>query len=275
VTTPAGAAATIIMGVLNVTPDSFSGPGRLPSPEAAIQAGLQLARAGAAIIDVGGESTRPGAEPVEEAEELRRVLPAVEALARAGAARVSIDTMKPAVAEACLRAGATLVNDVTGLRDPAMARVVARHRAGAVIMHMRGTPRTMRAHARYADVMAEVIGELAPRVRAAREAGIGEIYVDPGIGFAKEPAHSFALLARLRELESLGCPILVGPSRKSFLAALPGMEDVRDRLEGTLAAAVIAALNGAAVVRVHDVLACRKALMVVEAVKGAGWTGSC
>lgn len=258
---------TLLMGVLNMTPDSFSDGGLFPTLEAALDAARRLISEGADFLDIGGESTRPGAEPVPEEIELRRVLPLVEALAEDGLARISIDTMKPAVAAACLRAGASLVNDITGLRDPRMAEVAAHHGAGVVVMHMRGTPRTMRQEANYGDVVAEVKAELAEKVRLAREAGIAEIFVDPGIGFAKTAAHSFEILRRLREFEELGCPILIGPSRKSFLGTLPGMEKPGERLEGTLAAAVIGAMNGAAVVRVHDVGPCRKALSVLEAVR--------
>lgn len=263
------------MGILNVTPDSFSDGGRFFGVDEAIAAGRRMADDGAAFVDVGGESTRPGADAVSEEEELRRVLPVVRALAADRRARVSIDTMKAAVADECLRAGATLVNDVTGLRDPEMAKVAARHGAGVVVMHMRGTPLTMRSQAEYGDVVRDVMGELRPRVALARVAGVGEVYVDPGIGFAKTAEQSFELLARLMEFGELGCPVLIGPSRKSFLAAIEGMEKAEDRLEGTLAAAVIGALAGAAVVRVHDVAACRKALAVADRVKGSGWTGSC
>ncbi len=255
-----------LMGILNVTPDSFSDGGLYPTLRAALDGAHRLIEDGAEIVDVGGESTRPDAEPVPEEVELRRVLPVVEALAAEGRARVSIDTMKPRVAAACLNAGASLLNDVTGLRDPRMAEAAARYAAGVVVMHMRGTPQTMRGEAQYEDVVGEVKAELASRVGLARSCGVAEIYVDPGIGFAKNAGQSFEILARLREFEELGCPILVGPSRKSFLGTLHGMEKVEDRLEGTVAAAVIAAMNGAAVIRVHDVRACRKALAVVEAV---------
>lgn len=263
---------TLLMGILNVTPDSFSDGGRFATPEEAVEEARRLIAEGADIIDVGGESTRPGAAPVAEQVELERVLPVVELLALDPRIRVSIDTMKPRVAAACLEAGATLVNDVSGLADAEMARVAAAAGAGVVIMHMRGTPQTMRQHAVYRDVMGEIIEELRPRVERAREAGVREIYVDPGIGFAKTPAQSFEALRRLGELRVLGCPILAGPSRKSFLGALPGMEEVGERLEGTIAAAVIAAWNGASILRVHDVKAARKALSVVDAVRGAAWT---
>ena len=257
-----------------MTPDSFSDGGRFPDADAAIAEARRLIAEGADILDIGGESTRPGATPVPETAELQRVLPVIQALAKDSRARLSIDTMKPAVADSCLRAGATLVNDITGLRDPAMARVAAAHGAGVVIMHMRGTPQTMRDHTHYSDVVRDIKAELAPRIQTARDAGIAEIIIDPGLGFAKTPAQSFEILRRLREFEDLGCPILIGPSRKSFLGTLPGSEQPHARLEATLAAAVIAALHGASIVRVHDVLACRKALAVADTVKGTVWTKS-
>lgn len=265
-------ARTLVMGILNVTPDSFSDGGRFATPDEAVEEARRLIAEGADIVDVGGESTRPGAHPVPEDVELERVLPVVELLALDPRVRVSIDTMKPRVAAACLEAGATLINDVSGLADPQMARVAAAAGAGVVIMHMRGTPQTMRQHAVYRDVMREVIEELRPRVERARGAGVREIYVDPGIGFAKTPPQSFELLRRLGELRELGCPILIGPSRKSFLGVLPGMEDISERLEGTIAAAVIGAMNGASIVRVHDVRPVKKALSVADAVRGEIWT---
>lgn len=257
------------MAILNVTPDSFSDGGRFTSPQAAIAEANRLIAEGADILDIGGESTRPGAHPVTEDVELQRVLPVFQALASQSKVRLSIDTMKPAVAATCLEAGATLINDVTGLRDTQMAAVAARHGAGVVIMHTRGTPQTMKELTHYYDLIADIKTELCPRIHAARDAGITEIIVDPGIGFAKTPAQSFEVLHRLRELEELGYPILIGPSRKSFLGALTGMQPTNARLEGTLAAAVIGAMNGASIIRVHDVAACRKALSVVDAVKGA------
>jgi dihydropteroate synthase len=258
-----------IMGVLNVTPDSFSDGGRFTQLDDALRHARQLIAEGAAILDIGGESTRPGAEPVPASEELRRVIPVLEALRQETAVRLSIDTRKPEVAEEAVRAGATLINDVTGLRDPAMMAVAARHNAGVVIMHMRGTPRTMRGLTGYGDVVAEVKEFLAARAAAARAAGISEILLDPGIGFAKTAAQSFELLRRLGEFEELGYPILIGPSRKSFLAAIPGMERAEDRLEGTLAAVAAGVLNGATIIRAHDVAACRKAASAALAIRSA------
>ncbi len=240
------------MGVLNVTPDSFSDGGRYLDRDAAIARGLEIVAEGADIVDVGGESTRPGAEPVDEAEELRRVLPVVEALA--GRTRVSIDTMKPAVAEAAVAWGAWLVNDVAcGLRD-----VAAATGAALVVMHMRGTPQDMQSHTCYDDVVAEVHAFLALRAAEAREVGVREVFVDPGIGFAKTGEHNIALLAALPELVADGVPVLVGTSRKRFLGTLgrpAGAEalPVDDRREASLATAVWAMAAGVRIVRVHDV----------------------
>ncbi|MBL0161060.1 MAG: dihydropteroate synthase [Bryobacterales bacterium] len=258
-----------IMGVLNVTPDSFSDGGRFFQLEAALQQARHLIEEGADILDIGGESTRPGAGSVSTTEELRRVLPVIEALGHESAIRLSIDTRKPEVADAALRAGATLINDVTGLSDPAMAAVAARHHAGVVIMHMRGTPETMRGLTEYTDVVAEVKAYLATQAAAARAAGIDEIILDPGIGFAKTAAQSLTLLRHLGKFQDLGYPILIGPSRKSFLSSIAGLERPEDRLEGTLAAVAIGVLHGASIVRVHDVAACRKAALVAAAIRSS------
>ena len=250
------------MGVLNVTPDSFSDGGRYLDRDAAVARGLELIAEGADVVDVGGESTRPGAEPVDEAEELRRVLPVVEALA--GRTRVSIDTMKPAVAEAAVARGAWLVNDVAcGLRD-----VAAATGAALVVMHLRGTPQDMQRFAVYDDVVAEVHRFLADRAREAREAGVGRVYVDPGIGFAKTGEHNVALLAALPALVAGEFPVLVGTSRKRFLGTLgrpagaPSLP-VDDRREASLATAIWAMTAGAAVVRVHDVRPAAQAAILV------------
>ncbi len=242
------------MGVLNVTPDSFFDGGRYFDHEAAVAHGQEMIAAGADIIDVGGESTRPGAEPVPEDEELRRVLPVVEALAPS--IRVSIDTMKPAVATAACRRGATLVNDVANHS----ARAAATAGAGLVVVHMRGTPKDMQEHPRYDDVVREVFAYLDTAAAAARRLGITEIYVDPGIGFGKTVQHNLQLLQSLPELVARGVPVLVGTSRKSFLGrlAVSGGGDPLppgDRFEGSLATAVWAMAAGVAIVRVHDVAA--------------------
>jgi len=257
------------MGVLNVTPDSFSDGGRFLRPEEALRQGARLAEEGADILDVGGESTRPGSDPVGAQEELERVAPVIEVLARTLDVRLSIDTYKPAVAKECLGLGATLVNDITGLEDPEMARVAAARRAGVVVMHMRGRPKTMQQDVSYEDVVAEVRDFLEERAARASAAGVEEVIVDPGIGFGKTAAHNFELLRRLDEIASLGLPLLVGPSRKSFLGSLPSALPAGERLEGTLAAVALASWNGASIVRVHDVRAAKRVLEVVDAVRGA------
>ncbi len=256
-----------LMGVVNVTPDSFSDGGEYLDPAAAIGHGEAMLAQGADLLDVGGESTRPGAEPVAEAEELRRVVPVVQALAGAGAT-VSVDTSKAAVAAAALEAGATIVNDVTALRgDPQMAALCAERRAGVVLMHMPGTPRTMQDDPRYEDVVDEVKAFLAGRVEAAVAAGVAEqaIWVDPGIGFGKTLAHNLELLRRLDRLRDLGRPVLVGTSRKSFIGKVDG-SPVGERLGGTIASEVLAAAAGADVLRVHDVAETVQALRVAEAI---------
>jgi dihydropteroate synthase len=244
-----------VMGIVNVTPDSFSDGGRYLDPEMATAHGLALVAAGADVLDVGGESTRPGAEPVSEAEELRRVLPVVERLAAAAGIPVSIDTRKAAVAAAALDAGASIVNDVAAGSDPGMFDVVARAGAGLVVMHMRGEPSTMQEAPHYDDLVAEVGDFLVERLERARAAGIdnGSLCADPGIGFGKTAAHNLALLARLSELVGrVEVPVLVGPSRKSFIAKVLG-DDVAARDDGTLATTVWSVDHGARIVRVHDV----------------------
>jgi len=257
------------MGVVNVTPDSFSDAGRYLRTADAVAHGERLVREGADLLDVGGESTRPGSDPVSEQEEMDRVAPVVERLASSVPVRLSIDTYKPAVAAVCLARGATLLNDVSGLTDPEMMRIVCELGAGVVIMHMRGRPKTMQNDVAYEDVVAEVRGFLSERAAAARAAGIREVIVDPGIGFGKTAAHNFELLRRLSELTSIGVPVLVGPSRKSFLGSLPSRLPAAERLEGTLAAVAIAAWNGASIVRVHDVLQAKRVVEVVDATRGA------
>jgi dihydropteroate synthase len=235
------------MGVLNVTPDSFSDGGRFFDHDAAVAHGLQLVADGADIVDVGGESTRPGAVPVDEDEERRRVLPVIARLAPH--VRVSVDTRKPGVAVAAVNAGATLINDVSA----SLWGVAAEHGVGWVAMHMQGTPETMQRRPRYDDVVAEVAQALAERVATARAAGVEEVWVDPGIGFGKTRAHNLALLRHIRRLAALGAPLLIGTSRKGFLGDLTGGASVEDRLEATLATAVWAMTQGAGMVRVHDV----------------------
>ncbi|HEV7887412.1 MAG TPA: dihydropteroate synthase [Acidimicrobiales bacterium] len=247
----------LVMGVLNVTPDSFSDGGRFLDHAAAVEHGLAMAAEGAAVIDVGGESTRPGAEPVGEAEELRRVVPVVEALA--AHVRVSIDTTKRAVAAAAVAAGATLVNDVSA----SLHTTAAEAGVGWVAMHMKGTPATMQSLAHYDDVVEEVCAFLAAKARQAQDAGVTEVWIDPGIGFAKTAAHNLSLLRHLRRLTGLGLPVLVGTSRKSFLGPLADGASTDDRLEGSLATAVWAAGHGAAMVRAHHVRATVQAMRLV------------
>lgn len=262
-------ARTLVMGVVNVTPDSFSDGGAFRDARPAIDHALRLEDEGADLLDIGGESTRPGAEPVSEEVELQRVTPVIEGLAGRVETPISIDTMKPRVAAAALELGARIVNDVTGLRDPAMLPVLLKHRAAAILMHMRGTPATMRDLTDYADVVAEVRDWLVDRAEGARLAGVREVAIDPGIGFAKTPLQSFVLLRRFGEFTATGYPVVAGASRKSFLGLLEGQTRVEDRLEGSLAAAVIAVLAGAAIVRVHDVRATCRAVAVAEAVRGS------
>lgn len=252
------------MGVLNVTPDSFSDGGRFYDPDRAVAHGLEMAAAGADVVDVGGESSRPGAEPVPEAEELRRVLPVVEGLAPA--VRVSIDTAKRAVALAAIDAGASLVNDISA----SLWEAAAEGGAGWVAMHMRGTPATMQEHTDYDDVVAEVRDFLVDRARRAAEAGVEEVWIDPGIGFAKTAEQNLRLLAHLDELVSTGLPVVVGTSRKSFLGGVGAPAGgpplgVDDRFEASLATATWAMVAGAGMVRVHDVEAAVHAATLVGA----------
>jgi dihydropteroate synthase len=257
-----------IMGILNVTPDSFSDGGRYLDAAAAIEHGLELAAQGAAIVDVGGESTRPGAAGVGLGEELRRVVPVIEGLRAAGIdATISVDTSKLEVARAALDAGATFVNDVTAFRAaPAMAALVAERGVECCLMHMQGEPGTMQNDPLYGDLIGEVCAFLRERVDFALDAGIARarIAVDPGFGFGKTVEHNLELLDRLNELAALGQPILIGTSRKSFLGALTGRRE-SDRLAATIATNVIGLLRGASLFRVHDVAAVRDALAVAAA----------
>ena len=263
-----------LMGVINVTPDSFSDGGRYLDPEAAAAHGAKLASDGASILDIGGESTRPGAAEVPADEELRRVLPVIETLrALPVEAQLSIDTSKARVAAAALAAGATMVNDVTALRgDPGMAEVVAEAGAGLCLMHMLGNPRTMQQDPRYDDVVGEVKAFLEERMAFAVAAGIAEerILLDPGIGFGKTLQHNLELLVRLAELAELGRPVLIGTSNKSFLGRLTG-RPVDERLAGTIATCVLAYERGARVFRVHEVAPVADALAVAGATVAA-WT---
>jgi len=261
----------LVMGVLNVTPDSFSDAGRFASPDEAVQHGLRLAAEGAALIDVGGESTRPGARPVTAEEELRRVLPVIERLRRATTAVISIDTSKPEVMRAAASAGAGFINDVRALREPGALEAAAASGCGLCLMHMQGEPRTMQVAPHYRDVVGEVRAFLAARVAACRDAGIdaARITIDPGFGFGKSLEHNLTLLRHLPELAADGPPVLVGLSRKSTVGKLTGREP-GERVYGSVALAVIAALKGAHIIRAHDVAATVDALKVAAAVAGQG-----
>jgi dihydropteroate synthase len=254
------------MGVVNVTPDSFSDGGLFLDPDAAITHGRELVEQGADILDVGGESTRPGAEAVSADEELGRVEPVVAGLA--GAATVSIDTSKVVVAEAALDAGAAIVNDVTALRhDPEIGGLCAEHGVGLVLMHMLGEPRTMQENPVYDDVVDDVKAFLAERLEVAVGAGVAEerIWLDPGIGFGKTLEHNLELLRRLGELRELGRPLVIGTSRKSFLGTIDG-SPVGERIGGTIASSVLAAAEGADVIRVHDVAETAQAMKMAGAI---------
>jgi dihydropteroate synthase len=273
-TDPAVSAGFRVMGIVNVTPDSFSDGGRYLDVEAAITHGLELEAQGAAILDIGGESTRPGARRVGAEVELARVLPVIEGLVAAGAsAQLSIDTMKAPVAQAALDAGATMVNDVTALRgDPAMAEVVAHAGADCCLMHMLGEPRTMQDAPRYDDVVSDIKAFLIERIEFAIDAGVAHerILLDPGIGFGKTITHNLELLRRLGELVAIGRPVLIGTSRKSFLGRLTGRA-VDQRGAATLATTVLAYERGARVFRVHEVAPAVDALTVAAATVPATW----
>jgi dihydropteroate synthase len=263
-----------VMGIVNVTPDSFSGGGVSLSVEAALDHARDLARQGADLLDLGGESTRPGAEPVSSQEELRRVMPVVEQLASELAHPLSIDTSKAEVARQALKRGASIINDVTALGgDPEMARVVAEFGAGVVLMHMQGVPRTMQRRPLYHDVVTEVLEFLSARIRRCESLGIprARIAIDPGIGFGKTFEHNLQLLRNLDRFANLGCVVLVGTSRKGFLATLTG-RDVSERMVGSAVSSLAACSRGASVVRVHDVGAMVDAIKVWTALRGWGET---
>ncbi|MCJ7442896.1 MAG: dihydropteroate synthase [Thermoanaerobaculaceae bacterium] len=265
-----------VMGVLNCTPDSFYPASRLPEPGPALEAARAMIAAGAHILDVGGESSRPGSDPVPVAEEIRRVVPLLEAIRRESDVLLSIDTRKPEVAQAALEAGADILNDISALRadrspgdgTPGMAALAARRGAPLVLMHMRGEPKTMQAEPRYEDVVSEVLGELSEMVEFAFAAGVERLIVDPGIGFGKRLADNLCLLKNLAVLRCLGCPVLVGLSRKSFLGAVTGAP-VEDRLPASIAADTLAILSGADIVRVHDVREAVQTVRLLLAVRGA------
>lgn len=265
------------MGIVNVTPDSFSDGGCFFEFEKALEQARQLAREGADILDIGGESTRPGAEPVPLEEELRRVIPVIRVIRQECSVPISIDTYKSKVAEAALAAGANIVNDISALRfDGKMADLVAEARVPVVLMHMLGEPKTMQTNPVYRDVVFEIKEFLRARMEFAQSRGVDreKIIIDPGIGFGKRVEHNLEILRRLSQFQELGCPILIGTSRKSFLGWLGGSGaeplPVNERFEGTIASNVIAVLNGAQIVRVHEVAPIKKALVIADAVRYGG-----
>jgi len=260
-----------VMGILNVTPDSFSDGGLFLDPNRAIARARAMIDEGADLLDIGGESSRPGAEPLSADEEAERILPVIAAVRASTAIPVSVDTRHSRVAERALAAGANIINDISALGDPAMAEVVARHDAGLILMHMQGEPRTMQDAPHYDDVLADIAAFLAARGAAARQAGIAaeRLVIDPGIGFGKTVAHNLRIIDNLRVFADLGYPVLVGPSRKRFIGAVTGRE-VGDRLAGTLAAVALAVYKGARLVRVHDVNQAADAAALAEALLRVG-----
>lgn len=257
------------MGVLNITPDSFSDGGvYFNNSNKAIDRAKEMIADGADVIDVGGESTRPGSKPITEAEELRRVLPIIGRLAREVSVPISIDTYKPQVAYEALQHGATIMNDITGLTNPEMLVVAAKFKQPVIIMHMQGRPKTMQKNPFYQDVIEDIKNFFQERINAAHTYGIEKIILDPGIGFGKNVMHNLTILKRLNEFSSLGYPILVGPSRKSFIGTITN-KPITERLPGTVAAVIIAVLGGARMIRVHDVAACRQALQILTSIQSA------
>jgi dihydropteroate synthase len=260
---------TCIMGVLNVTPDSFSDGGKHLDPESAVRHAVKMAEEGADIIDIGGESSRPGAKSVSEEEEIGRIIPVIKEIKRSTDVILSVDTHKSGVARRALEEGVSIVNDITALGDPEMAGLVAEFDAGVVLMHMRGTPEAMQDDPNYTDVVGEIIEYLRQAAEKAQNAGIppGRIIIDPGIGFGKKLEHNLAILENLGQFKKLEKPILVGTSRKSFLGELTG-KDITGRIFGTAASVAVSVMEGADIVRVHDVGAARDVVRVVDAIKG-------
>ncbi|MEW6602808.1 MAG: dihydropteroate synthase [Nitrospirota bacterium] len=258
------------MGILNVTPDSFSDGGQFFDNESALKQALRIQEEGADIIDIGGESTRPGAEKITAKEEIKRIVPVIEALAKDVTIPISVDTYKAAVAEAAVSAGASIINDISGLRfDPAMASVAARHKVPVVLMHIKGTPKDMQQAPVYEALIPEIMDYLYGSIAIAREAGIPEdmMIIDPGIGFGKTFEHNLEIIRRLKEFEGFEKPILLGPSRKAFIGKILGGLTVTQRLEGTAAAVAIGIFNGANIIRVHDVKEMVRAARTADAIK--------
>jgi dihydropteroate synthase len=263
---------TLLMGILNVTPDSFSDGGLYFDKEKAVDQGVRMAEEGADLIDVGGESTRPGSKPVGEDEELRRVIPVVHALTKKVKVPISIDTSRAGVAQKAVEAGAEIINDISGLHaDPRLAEVAAKERTPLVLMHIRGTPETMQKDVRYDSLFSEILHSLRESVQRAESCGVepNQIIVDPGIGFGKNLEHNLLILKNLSELRVLGKPVLLGTSRKTFIGKILHT-DVNERLEGTLSTIAIAVLHGAHIIRSHDVLPAKRAMAVADAIRLAG-----
>jgi len=261
---------TYIMGILNITPDSFSDGGLYFNKESAVEHAIRMEEEGADIIDIGGESTRPGAEPISVEEEIRRVVPVIEALKKKIKVPISIDTYKAEVAEEALSSGANIVNDISGLRfDPEMPGVIARYQVPVVIMHIKGTPRDMQINPTYKALIPEIMDYFKEGTEIAKKAGVSEerIIIDPGIGFGKTVEHNLEIIKHLNEFTSLKKPILLGPSRKSFIGKILGDLSVTERLEGTASAVAIGILNGANIVRVHDVKAMVRVSRIADAIK--------
>ncbi|MDI1471266.1 dihydropteroate synthase [Thermodesulfovibrio sp. 1176] len=258
------------MGILNVTPDSFFDGGKYINFKKAVERGLQLAEEGADIIDIGGESTRPGAEPLSVDEELKRVIPVIENLSKKINIPISIDTYKAKVAEEAINAGATIINDISGLRfDPQMPYIASKYDTPVVIMHIKGTPKNMQINPVYDALIPEIIEYLRNSIVIAKNAGVKEnnIIIDPGIGFGKKPEHNLLIIKNLKEFANLGKPILIGVSRKSFIGKILDNAPAEQRLEGTMAAVAVSVINGANIVRVHDVKEIVKVVKVVDAIK--------
>ncbi len=260
----------LIMGILNVTPDSFSDGGRFIKTDKAVEHAIEMVNQGADIIDIGGESSRPGAVQISEQEELKRVKPIIQKLISKINVPISIDTYKPRIAEECLKSGVHIVNDITGLRNKNMIKLIAKYKVPVVIMHMKGMPNNMQQNPVYNDVVDEIMEFFNEKINEAKKAGINnnDIIIDPGIGFGKTTEHNLQILKRLSEFRKLNCPILIGVSRKSFIGNITGLS-VDERLEGTLASVAIAVMNNANIIRVHDVKECKRAVQIADAIKCA------
>ena len=256
----------LIMGILNVTPDSFSDGNRFIDVDKAVEHAKQMIKDGADMIDIGGESSRPGSDPVPEEAELKRVKPVIEKLAKETNVPISIDTYKPKVAEECLRSGAGIVNDITGLKNNDMVKIAAEYKAPVIIMHMLGSPKTMQEDISYDNVIDDIKDFFRERIEKAKQAGITQIMLDPGIGFGKTTEHNLQILRRLNEFKELDCPILIGTSRKSFIGKILDIDDAKQRVSGTIASNIIAINNGADIIRVHDVKEHKEALKIIEAI---------